>query len=164
MDKNIGNKFYYYDKLKKNLIEFICAMLTVVIALITIPKLDFINKSDIMVKLFIGLIVIIVMVIAHFISKCTCYHEGIFKMQNNKAVIYMNSKTYEISKDEVKKVKFEYSPGFRIKPPYYYFKVKYGNKKCTIILDGSEYNYGRDIEKINLYRLYSFLNNNEKHK
>ena len=93
MDKNIGNKFYYYDKLKKNLIEFICAMLTVVIALITIPKLDFINKSDIMVKLFIGLIVIIVMVIAHFISKCTCYHEGIFKMQNNKAVIYMNSKT-----------------------------------------------------------------------
>lgn len=164
MDKRDVNKFYYYEKFKKELIYFIFLLLTIPTEILFISRLDFINKSDTLVKVSILVIVVIGMIIAHFISKRICYHEGNFRILNNKAIIYLKNNTYEIMKDEVKNVEFTYVPGFRAQQPYYRFKIKYGNKKIKFTLDGYKYSNGRKIEEINLYRLYSFLNNNKKHK
>lgn len=164
MDKKDVNKFYYYEKFKKELIYFCSFLLGMPITILSISRLDFINKSDILVKVSILVIAIIEIIIAHFISKIICYHEGNFRILNNKAIIYLNNKTYEIMKDEVKNVEFRYVPGFKAQQPHYRFKIKYGNKKIKFTLDGYKYSKGRKIEEINLYRLYSFLNNNKKHK
>ena len=156
----MNNKFYYYDKLKKRFIFLICFMILLPIELILTSKVSIINRSDIMVKLSIMIMAVMVVGISHLFSKRICYHEGRFEIKKDKAIIYMKNKTHEIFKDEVEKVVFNYSPGFRVRPAYYYFEVKYSNKKCKIILDQSDYSYDRNIEKINLYKLYSFLNSN----
>ena len=151
-----SDRFIYYDRYKKGVLFFISSQVSFVFVINMIQFLNLSYSSKAVEYISIGIIVGLTFAISHFVSKRMCYYEGSFSIENRQAIIRLKNKVHEISREDVKKIKFKFIKGRKGISGYYYFKAIYGDKNvCKIRLPEDEVN--GNIEKTSLFRVYQFL-------